>query len=229
MAPNYRAKSILYFIEYSANNIDTGAITGNTALDNGDDSQDLFPDNIDKTEITKRYTFDTSRAKDIVNGMQVFSPCEGDSTLKAKKVYTIRRRKLWSGDLQKVSSNSTPSRGTTRGSETGLSSLTGDTKEDEISDKMITDPIESENEEEKTENSIQPSNLQFSVSGEQDLEPTKNDKEKPLPQSQESIVVRKSTFHPQNNNNDPVILKKDKQISFDVKMGGLIGEGIFTL
>jgi len=203
IAPNYRAKS---------------AITGNTALN--DDSHDLFPDNIDKQEITKRYTFDTSQSKDLVHGMQVFSPCEGDLTLKAKKVYAIRRRKLWSGDLHKVSSNSTPSRGTTRGSETGLS-LTGDTKEDEISEKMITDPIESENEEEKTESSVQVSHFQISVSGDQDLEQFEKNKESSLqknPNLDEKSTVRKSTFHPANNQNDH---------SFDVKMGDLIGEGAF--
>lgn len=142
--------------------------------------------------------------------MQVFSPCEGDSTLKAKKVYAIKRRKLWSGDLNRVSSNSTPSRGTTRGSETGGLSLTGDTREDECQEKLLTDPIESEDEEEKTETSVQVSNFQLSVSGEQDLEPSQHEKS----------GLPKSVFGTQNTP------KKDKQISFEVKMGDLIGEGI---
>jgi len=113
---------------------------------------------------------------------------------------------------------STPSRGTTRESETGT-----EKKEEDCSERYFNDLIESIDEEEKID-------LQYNDSGSgKGLYDTIDEQLKILGIDQLAKSITQSILEEckqEKKNQDLVICKKEKQVDFDVKLGDLVGEGI---
>lgn len=184
------------------------------------------PSNGSDQNLKKRPTYGSTKSKGSQNELQnYYSPFENDSASKQKKDFIIRRKKTGSNELRKISFHSTSSRATTRESDGGLS-LTTEKKEEDCSDKYLNEPIMPIHEEEKTEISLRTSILNSLQFDHRDLALLQLEA-KDLDDKLKLADFYDDNLHQSQSKGvqDDLILKKDKQVDFDVKIGDIIGEG----